>query len=161
MDSTNTSNWKTFATEAPELAEAVRRRFTWTKHHVLATLRRDGSPRVSGTEVQFHANGLYAGSMPGSLKAKDLINDPRFALHSNPGEPTMEGGDAKISGFAALITEADVLAGYIGDVTPPEPFHLFELRIAEVVRTSLHPDGDRLVIELWRPGQAIQRTDRY
>ena len=54
-----------------------------------------------------------------------------------------------------------MITGYVGETTPPEPFHLFEFRIADVVRTSLHPEGDRLVIELWRPGQSVQRTDRY
>jgi hypothetical protein len=30
-----------------------------------------------------------------------------------------------------------------------------------VVLTSLHPDGDRLVIETWHPGHPLQRVDRY
>jgi hypothetical protein len=38
----------------------------------LATLRRDGSPRISGTEVEFTDGQVWLGMMPGSLKALDL-----------------------------------------------------------------------------------------
>ena len=69
------------------------------RHRVLATLRRDGSPRVSGTEVQLHDDGpaagmLLLGSMPRSRKGADMAHDPRVALHSNPGDGSMVGADA-------------------------------------------------------------------
>jgi hypothetical protein len=154
------TTWNQFAGEAPELAAAVKARFVATKHHVLATLRRDGSPRVSGTEVQFHGDDLMAGSMPGSIKAADLRRDGRFALHANPGDGSMEGGDAKVSGRAVIVTDAATLASYAGDVEPPEPFDLFCFDLDEVVHTSLHPAGDRLVIETWRPGRGVTRVER-
>ena len=98
--------WQEFAADAPDLAAPVRARFQATKHHVLATLRRDGSPRVSGTEVQFHGPDLTIGSMPGSVKGRDLRRDGRYALHANPGDGTMDGGDAKVSGTAVEVTDA-------------------------------------------------------
>ena len=152
--------WQDFAEAEPDLAARVRARFEWTKHHVLATLRRDGAPRVSGTEVQFHGDDLTIGMMHGSVKARDLVRDGRFALHSNPGEPTMEGGDAKVSGVAHEVTDADELAGYVDAVQPPPPFHLFRCALTDVVLTSLHPDGDRLLIETWRPGEGLVVRDR-
>jgi hypothetical protein len=127
---------------------------------VLATLRRDGSPRVSGSEVQFHERDLVAGSMPDSVKARDLRRDGRFALHANPGDGSMDGGDAKLAGRAVEVTDPDVLARYAGETSPPEPFHLFRFELDEVVLTSLHPDGDRLVIETWRPGKPVARVER-
>jgi hypothetical protein len=154
------ATWTTFEEEAPEMAAAVKARFTATKHHVLATLRRDGSPRVSGTEVQFHGGDLTAGSMPGAVKARDLQRDGRFALHANPGDGSMAGGDAKVAGHAVEVTDPDAIAAYVGDVEPPEPFHLFRFDLDEVVLTSLHPAGDRLVIETWRPGQQVVRRER-
>jgi hypothetical protein len=152
--------WAEFETDAPDLAAAVAARFTATKHHVLATLRRDGSPRVSGTEVQFHGGDLTCGSMPDARKAKDLQRDGRYALHANPGDGSMEGGDAKVAGRAEEVTDPTELAAFVDDVTPPEPFHLFRLAIDEVVLTSLHPDGDRLVVETWRPGEGVRRVER-
>ena len=154
------ATWKQFEKEAPEMAAAVRARFEATKHHVLATVRRDGSPRVSGTEVAVIGDDLTAGSMGGSVKAKDLRRDGRFAIHANPGDGSMEGGDAKVSGRAVEVVDPDALARYIGEVAPPEPFHLFVLDLDEAVLTSLHPDGDRLVIETWRPGADVKRVER-
>jgi hypothetical protein len=159
-DPTPTVTWAAFAAEVPELAAAVAARFTVTKHHVLATLRADGAPRVSGTEVQFFEDDLVSGSMPASRKALDLRGDGRFALHSNPGDGSMEGGDAKVSGTADFITDAAELARYVGQVEPPEPFDLIRYRISQVVLTSMHPAGDRIVVETWRPGRGITRVER-
>ena len=72
----------------------------------------------------------------------------------------MEGGDAKVAGVAHEVTDPDALAGYVDTVQPPPPFHLFRCAITEVVMTSLHPDGDRLVIETWRPGEGLVVRDR-
>ena len=154
------ATWRQFSDEAPELAAAVRARLEATKHHVLATLRRDGSPRVSGTEVDFSGDDLTVGSMWAAVKARDLQRDGRFALHANPGAgTTMAGGDAKLSGVAVELGD-DAKRAYQEHANPPEPYHLFRLELAEAVLTSLHPEGDRLVIETWRPGQGVSRTER-
>jgi hypothetical protein len=146
------TNWQTFHAEAPQLAAAVEARLRATKHHVLATLRRDGSPRVSGTEVDFRGDDLVMGSMYGAVKARDLQRDGRFALHANPGDGTMDGGDAKLAGRAEEVLDPAELASFVDDAHPPEPFHLFRLLLTDAVLTSLHPDGDRLVVETWHPG---------
>jgi Pyridoxamine 5'-phosphate oxidase len=154
------SSWQQFADEAPDLARAVKDRFVATKHHVLATLRSDGAPRVSGTEVQFHGPDLTMGSMYGAVKAHDLQRDGRYALHTNPGDGTMEGGDAKVSGVAVEVTDAGERREFVDAVEPPEPFHLFRLGLDQVTLTTLHPDGDRLVIETWHPGRGVHRVER-
>ncbi len=151
--------WQQFAAEAPELATAVRARFQAARHHVIATLRSDGSPRVSGTEVDFHGDDLTVGSMYGAVKARDLQRDGRFALHSNPGDASMAGGDAKVAGVAEEVVGED-LDRYTDGSNSPGPFHLFRLRLGEAVLTSLHPDGDRLVIQTWRPGEGVVRRER-
>jgi pyridoxamine 5'-phosphate oxidase-like protein len=144
------ASWSQFEQQSPDLAERVRARFQATKHHVLATLRRDGSPRASGTELEFDGDEIFLGSMGGSVKARDLQRDPRFALHANPGDGSMEGGDAKISGTVEEV---------VAPVSHPGS-HRFRMSIEEVVLTSLHPDGDRLVIETWNPGGQVRRRER-
>jgi hypothetical protein len=144
------ATWEEFSAEAPELAATARRAFQAAKHHVLATLRRDGSPRVSGTEVDFRGPDLALGSMGGARKAGDLRRDGRFALHANPGDDIGEG-DVKVGGYAVEVTPGE------GD---PEGSHLFVLDLREAVVTSLHPGGDRIVIESWRPGQVVKRVER-
>ncbi|MGV8873895.1 MAG: pyridoxamine 5'-phosphate oxidase family protein [Rhodococcus sp. (in: high G+C Gram-positive bacteria)] len=154
------TTWNEFSAAAPNLASAVRARFTAHKHHVLATLRAEGSPRVSGTEVEFTGTGvLRLGSMLGAVKARDLQRDGRFALHSNPGDHSMDGGDAKISGRAVEITDSVVLQP-IFDAAPGElvPYHVFDLDITEVVLTSLV--DDHMQIDIWRPGTAVRTVTR-
>ncbi|ASU84784.1 pyridoxamine 5'-phosphate oxidase [Nocardiopsis gilva YIM 90087] len=153
-----TTPWKTFSDEAPELAAAVRARFEATKHHVLATLRADDAPRVSGTEVGFQGPDIVLGSMPDALKVRDLQRDDRFALHANPGDGSMEGGDAKISGTAVEVTDPDELESFRQPGQPPGPFHLFRLELADAVLTSV--ENDQLVIRLWRPGAGVTRFSR-
>lgn len=157
-----TLRWADVAGDDPDLAFAVYRLLTRTRHHVLATLRADGSPRVSGTEVQFFGADLVAGCMPGSVKERDLARDGRYALHANPGDGTMDEGDAKLSGWAELVRDPVVLDAYAASLEerPPGPFTLIRFGIAQVVLTRLHPDGDRLVISSWRPGRGTVVTER-
>lgn len=154
------TTWKRFEMEAPELAAPARARFEATKHHVLATLRRDGSPRVSASEVDLWRDELVLGSMFEAHKARDLQRDPRCAVHANPGDDSTEGDDVKLAG-RAVEADDDIKAAYVGDAPEtPQPFHLFTVELAEVVLTGLHPDGDRLVIRRWRPGAPIERFER-
>jgi hypothetical protein len=146
------ATWREFAEAEPRLARAVRKRFEATKHHVLATVRVDGSPRVSGTEVAFHGSDLVLGSMWEAKKALDLQRDGRFALHANLGDGSMEGGDAKISGRAEEVVDPATVRTFANTAEAPEPFHLFRLDLEEVVLTSISSDGQALVIERWRPG---------
>lgn len=139
------ASWHEFTEQAPELASALRARFEATKHHVLATLRADGSPRVSGTEVQFSDNDLTMGSMPQARKARDLQRDGRCALHANPGDGSMAGGDAKVSGTAVEMATHD-------------SSHLFRVELSEAVLTTV--EGDQLVITRWAPGKGVQRRQR-
>lgn len=79
----------------------MRKRFQQYRHHVLATLRADGSPRVTGLEVEFRMDALWFGMMPNSRKALDLRRDPRFAVQANPGpDADMADGDVRVSGRA-------------------------------------------------------------
>ncbi|MFF2039142.1 pyridoxamine 5'-phosphate oxidase family protein [Kitasatospora sp. NPDC058170] len=154
------ATWQDFEHAAPDLAPAVRARFEANKHHVLATLRRDGSPRVSGTEVDFIGADLTIGSMEGAMKARDLQRDARFALHAHPGDETMEGGDSKISGRAVEITDEVELAAWVADLPqpPPGPFHAFRLELEQVVHTTV--GDDHLWITSWRPGEPVRRIRR-
>jgi len=47
------ASWSEVESEAPELAALARRIFDFHVHKTPATLRRDGSPRISGTEIRF------------------------------------------------------------------------------------------------------------
>jgi hypothetical protein len=153
-------NWAAFATVEPELAKLVEERFGAFTHHVLATLRKDGSPRTTGLEVRFSNGELWLGMMPGSLKALDLNRDPRFALQANPGPGTgMGGGDVRISGRAIGVEDGATKEAYVKEVEPPQPFHLFRTELTEVVRTYVEDDR-YLVVEVWKPGEPVRTLKR-
>lgn len=153
-------NWAAFISAEPDLAKTVEERFGAFTHHVLATLRKDGSPRTTGLEVRFLHGELWLGMMPDSFKALDLRRDPRFVLQANPGEgQTMGGGDVRLSGRAIEVEDADAKGAYVTEVEPPEPFHLFRTELTEAVRTSVE-DEKYLVLQVWKPGQPLRTIKR-
>src|SRR2546423_15560420 len=102
------ASWAECASAEPACAIRVQQRFDIRKHKTLATLRKDGSPRISGIEVEFADGEVFLGMMPGSRKLYDLERDPRLALHSPtddspPGDPRGWPGEAKLAGFAREV----------------------------------------------------------
>ncbi len=52
---TRMATWQEFTEQAPELAARALERFEAHRHKTMATIRADGSPRISGTEVPIHS----------------------------------------------------------------------------------------------------------
>lgn len=143
------ATWKQVTEAAPELAAIVEAAFGRAKHCTLATIRTDGSPRISGSEVEFRDGELRIGSMPEAMKAKDLQRDPRFALHSATTDPP-EGNESAWLGEAKVAGRAVEL--------PHEGSHLFRLDLTEVVFTRVV--GDKLEIRSWHPERGEQTRQR-
>lgn len=100
------ASWKDVGEAAPELARGVETAFDAHLHKTVATLRR--STRISGVEATFGDGELWLGMMPGSIKARDLLHDPRLAIHSATADSEMKNGDAKIAGRAVEITDREI-----------------------------------------------------
>jgi hypothetical protein len=149
------TTWQDVEQAEPAFAQRVQSLFDAHKHKTIATLRADGSPRISGIETAFKDGELTFGSMPNARKGADLRRDPRFALHSATVDP-IEGseaqwpGEAKISGRA--IAAGPITEGPDGD--------LFRVDIAEVVHTHLDEKATLLVVEWWTPEQGLRRIER-
>ena len=157
------ASWSEVEAAAPELAARVRATMDAHKHKVLATLRRDGSPRVSGIEAEFTDGELWLGMMPGSRKAMDLRRDPRLALHSASEDPTDEDpsawpGDAKVAGRAVEVDDSALVERLAGEGGGGA--HRFRVDLAEVVHTRVGEPADHLVIEVWREGTGLRRLRR-
>jgi hypothetical protein len=153
-------SWSDFEAAAPELAASVRARLDAHTHKTLATLRRDGSPRISGTETEFIDGELWIGSMWQARKAHDLQRDPRFALHSGSDEPRAWAGDAKLAGVAEEITDPERVREINGEKAPPGPSHLFRLDLREVSTVGLDEARTQLVIEVWTPEDGVRTIRR-
>ena len=155
------ASWRAVESEAPELAARAREIFDARAHHTIATLRRDGSPRISGTEIKFADGELWWGSMWKAVKALDLRRDPRFALHSGSSDPPEWRGDAKVAGRADEITERETIDRvYGGPDSPEDNFHVFRADLTELVVTGLNEAGNQLVIESWHQGRGVTRRAR-
>lgn len=156
-------SWSRFAAEAPELAAAVEARLRAHPHHVIATLRADGSPRASGTNVELWEGELWIGCMAGAVKAADLRRDPRYSLHSAPLSEQLEGGDAKLAGRAALVTDAALARRFFEAVSgeeggSPSDDDVFQLLVEEAALVEV--EGDHLVVTSWRAGRPATRRVR-
>jgi hypothetical protein len=153
------ASWGDLEREEPDFAARVRALLDAYRHKTIATLRRDGSPRISGIEGFFADGELWVGSMPRAVKARDLQRDPRFALHSGTGDADDWEGDAKVSGRAEEISDPDTRARVFSSEAGGES-HLFRLDLEEVVITGLNDARVKLVIELWKPGAGVRVTER-
>ena len=153
-------SWSEFEAAAPELARAVRERLDAHTHKTIATLRRDGSPRISGIETELRDGELWIGSMWQARKARDLQRDPRFALHSGSDEPSDWAGDAKLAGVAEEITDRERVEEAGGDSAPSGPSHLFRLDLREISTVRLNEQRSAIVIEVWTPGGGVRRMER-
>lgn len=146
-------SWSEVEKAEPEFAAKVRERFEAGRHKTIATLRADGSPRISGIETQFADGELTFGSMPRARKGADLLRDPRFALHSStadpPDDPTGWPGEAKVAGRAVAVKTPDGAEG-----------ELYRADLDEVVFTGLNAEGTLLVVESWHPGRGLRRMER-
>lgn len=149
------TSWQDVERAAPDFAQRVRALFEAHRHKTIATLRADGSPRISGIEAVFESGELVFGSMPNARKGADLRRDPRFALHSATVDP-LEGseaqwpGEAKISG--RVIAANPTPRGADGD--------RFHADIAVVVHTHLNEEATMLVVEWWTPTHGLRRIER-
>jgi hypothetical protein len=142
------ASWAEFEAEVPELAARVRERLDAHDHKTIATIRRDGSPRISGTETEFSDGELWIGSMLDALKARDLQRDPRFALHSASEDPDVWSGDAKLAGVAEEVSAPDATS------------HRFRLDLREVSTVGLDEERKHLVIDVWKPGRGVRTIKR-
>jgi hypothetical protein len=157
------ARWVQIEQAEPAFAAVVRERLEAGVHKTIATLRRDGAPRISGIETFFAEDDLWFGSMPRARKAADLQRDPRFALHGPSSDPPEWEGDAKLSGRAEEVTEPERRLRIFrtrGAEPPSEDSHLFRAEIGEVVLVGLDESRTRLVIEHWHDGRGLERVDR-
>jgi hypothetical protein len=152
--------WAEVEAQEPDFARRVQALFDAGRHKTIATLRADGSPRISGIECTFEDGELSFGSMPEARKGADLHRDPRFALHGPTFHPE-EGNERAWSGEAKIAGTA-IPAGPVpsdGDADAPDG-EMFTADIDEVVVTGLNAEATKLVVESWTPARGYRRIER-
>ena len=149
------TRWQDIEQASPEFAQRVRTLFDAHRHKTMATVRADGSPRISGIEAAFEDGELVFGSMPRARKGADLRRDPRFALHSATVDP-VEGAEAQWPGEAKIAGRAIAARPVAGESDGES----FRADISEVVHTHLNDEATMLVIEWWTPSGGLRRIER-
>ena len=154
------ASWSEIEAEVPQLAARAREFLAAHTHLTLATLRRDSSPRISGTEIQIADGEIWFGSMWRAVKALDLLRDPRFAIHSGSAAPE-DGwqGDAKFAGRAEEIDDPELKEAR-GEGAGGGEYHLFRAEIDELVVVGLNEKRTAMVIESWHQGRGVERRER-
>jgi hypothetical protein len=162
------ATWTEFTEAAPETAAVFLRRLEATGMGLLATLRRDGSPRISPLEPGVHDGELWLGMMGGSTKSQDLRRDPRCCLHSATEDKEVKDGDAKLWGLALEVTDAGTKSAFARrvheetgfDVEAGSGFDLYRLDITAGSAVQLGADGEHLRITAWESGAAERVIER-
>ena len=134
-------SWKDLEKAAPELANFGFSRFK-TGVAYLATLRRDGSPRVHPVTPIIEQGHLFLFMEPTSPKGPDLRRDGRYALHCAVSDPNGTSGEFFTTAGSKLIDDPAKrsLAAQLASYAPTDSYILFELSIESAVST-VYKDG--------------------
>jgi hypothetical protein len=140
---TSAARWEQFERDAPELAAAGRKLLYQYGPGLgyLATVRRDGAPRLHPVCPVVEAGGLYVFVGNQTPKVHDLVRDGRYALHTTGSEDVDD--EFAVTGVARNaeddgVREA-VYRAYVSTGAFTENDTLFELLIERVLHAKYGP----------------------
>jgi Pyridoxamine 5'-phosphate oxidase len=166
------ATWKQFSQEAPEIAELAERRLVATGLMMLATLRRDGFPRISpvepvlaGDRLVLHDDKLWLGMMVDSTKSRDLKRDGRCGMHTATADKQVSQGDVKLWGAASAVTDHATLARFSDDIFESVGFR-FEVGSFDAFdidllgASSVEVADDVMYVKTWKPGTGVSVSEK-
>lgn len=152
--------WNQFKQEQPALADVSRDQFY--QHGMglgfLATVRKDGGPRVHPVCPVISPAGLHVLILPGP-KRGDLRRDRRYSLHTETFPPPRQDDGFAVTGTAAEIADEatstivrDQVVKDFGELWPDyDTLTLFELSMASCLLTLTQPaDGFPKGPTIWK-----------
>ena len=160
-----TVRWVDFEAAAPALARRVRELLERFRFVLAGTIRRDGTPRISPVEAHVVQGHLVLAMIAGSLKARDLLRDPRIVLNT----PVRDASDpntveVKLRGCAVEVDDqplreavADAIEGASG-WRPPVDWHVFSIDLADA--TCMAWSDGVLSMDRWTPGGGVEHVTR-
>jgi predicted pyridoxine 5'-phosphate oxidase superfamily flavin-nucleotide-binding protein len=146
--------WDELERAAPEIAAHGRELIERFQFVLVGTLTKDGSPRITPVEAYIVDGHLLANMIPQSLKARDLLRDPRVYVHApvtaKEGSPEFKlAGRATVLEDAELRRKLDDLFWELIEWRPAPDSHYFEF-LAERAAWVTYDDGQHSV--RWRLG---------
>jgi Pyridoxamine 5'-phosphate oxidase len=151
--------------EQPRLAQVGREKLGRPGVVLVATIRRDGSPRVSPVEALFEGGELWLTMGWGSLKVGDLARDPRILVHSVVVHRDGSDGEFKVRGRAVPETDravqervAQVIREEVGWEAEAGKFHLFRVDVQDItVMRWVDATNDQFVTRWPEGGEFVRR----
>src|SRR6266699_6665653 len=131
--------WADFETAAPMLAAQGRELIEHFRFVLVGTIRRDGTPRISPVEARLVRGHLMLVMIPGTLKARDLVRDPRILVNSPITHPDDPNREFKLRGRVIEIQDPELREATASAIEatsgwrPPAGWHFFALDIEDVV----------------------------
>jgi hypothetical protein len=159
--------WEELEAAAPELASHGREVIDQFGFVFVGTLRRDGGPRVNPAEAHLVEGELCLSMLPRSLKALDLLRDPRMFLHTpvlerllgTPGELKLRARAVEVRDAAFRSAVADTIEGR-SEWRPTDDWHFFtaDIESAAFLRYDQEAEVQRLL--RWTPARGAERSTR-
>ena len=157
-------HWSDIEHAQPRLARLGRQRLFEPGVVLVASIRQDGTARLSPVEPLLMDGDLWLSMMWQSGKARDLLRDPRILVHGIVTSRDGAAGEFKVRGTARAEGDlavqrryAQTVAGSLGWNPQPGRFHLFAVDVSNVSFISYDtPTGDQHVA-MWPPGREFIR----
>jgi len=157
-------HWSEIEHAQPRLARLARRRLIEPGVVLVATIRQDGTPRLSPVEPLIMDGSLWLSMMWLSTKAADLLRDPRILVHSVITGRDGAEGEFKVRGAARAENDpavqrryAETAASSLGWTPQPGLFHLFEVDIHQITFISYDAATGNQHVAMWPPGREFIR----
>ena len=157
--------WDDLQERQPRLGLIAHERLVAPGVLLVATVRRDGTPRLSPVEPFVLDGDLWLSMLLGSLKATDLLRDPRVLVHSIVTRPDGGEGELKLRGTAEEVRDearqrryADAVAAALPWTPEVGRFHLFRVEVDDVTYVRYdNASGDQYVVR-WPAGtESVRR----
>jgi hypothetical protein len=159
--------WAEFEEEAPELAALGRERIEEFGFVFIATVRKDGGPRVNPAEAHIVEGNLVHALVPWTLKALDLRRDPRAFLHTpvrdaargDPGEFKARARAVEIGDPRFRQTVADAVEAKSG-WRPTDDWYLVTMEIESAVFHRYDAKEEVHHVLRWTPRRGVEVSTR-
>jgi hypothetical protein len=136
-------SWQDLVDGNSELATFGAARLSASGVAYLATVRKDGSPRVHPVTPIIGEGRLFVFMEPTSPKGFDLQRDGRYAMHGSVEDTEGGAGEFYLSGRARFVEDAPTreTAVRLSSYDPKDRYILFELSVDHALGTTYDDNG--------------------
>ncbi len=158
------ARWADLEAEAGDLASSARQLLEQFGFVLAGTIRRDGTPRISPVEGHIVEGRLMLVMQEGTLKARDVLRDPRIVLNTPVTDRIDPGAELKLRGHLVSVDDPELRAATSDAIhsasgwRPPKTWHFFSVELEDVAHIAWV--GGAMRMSRWRPGRPVELQTR-